>query len=93
MSHRLLLDGGAQPLGDLVAYNIERHLRARDTLVDHHDMESITGLNQLAQQSGRSETKQSLFEFRKRLASADLSLIDGPEAFAASSARQQRENV
>src|SRR5690348_4285355 len=75
LPQRLLFDHGAEAFGDVVPHHVEWQPLSRNALIDRHDVESVTGLDQLPQQAGRPQSEDRLLELGHRVAAADLSQI------------------
>ena len=75
LPERLLFDHSSEAFSDFVPHHIEWQPLARNAMIDSHDVEAVTGLDQLSQQTGWSQPKQRLLELRHRVAMADLPQI------------------
>src|SRR6478672_2558247 len=72
LPQRLLFDHGPEAFGDFVPHHVEWQAPSRNALIDSHDVEAMTGLDQLPQQTGWSQPKYRLLELWHRVATADL---------------------
>ncbi len=52
LPQRFLLNHGPKALTDFVAHQFEWQPFSRNALIDGHDVEAVTGLDQLPEQSG-----------------------------------------
>jgi hypothetical protein len=62
LPERLLFDHSSEAFSDFVPHHIEWQPLARNALIDSHDVEAVTGLDQLSQQAGWSQSKYRLLE-------------------------------
>src|SRR5262245_54020946 len=69
---RLLFDHSSESISDFVPHDVEWQPLTRNALIDSHDVEAMTGFDQLSQQAGWPQSKNRLLELRNRVATTDL---------------------
>lgn len=75
LTHCLFLDVHAKPLGNLLARDLERQWFTGNALVNRYNMEPVACLYDIAEDPGRAELEDSLFELRDSVPPAELSKV------------------
>src|SRR5262249_61662482 len=75
LPQRARFDARLEAFGDPFSHRIERQPLTRNGAIDGHNVKSVTRLDQLAQNSGCSQTKKRLLELGNRIAVTDLAKV------------------